>query len=104
MESELLTSSNTTIPPEDWALTPPSVRQALLQVLERISALEEELSKLRIENQRLREQTRAIFAQQFAAAIQRYAERATTEETQVERQEARRPTRSQGASAKILSA
>ena len=56
MESELLTSSNTEIPPEDWALTPPSVQRVLLLVLERVAALEEELSRLRIENERLREQ------------------------------------------------
>ncbi|MCA1606704.1 MAG: IS66 family transposase [Acidobacteria bacterium] len=58
MESELLTSSKTKIPPEDWALTPPSVQQALRQVLDRVAALEEELSRLRIENEQLREQTR----------------------------------------------
>lgn len=58
MESELLTSSNTKIAPEDWALTPPSVQQAMLQVLDRVAALEEELSRLRIENERLREQTK----------------------------------------------
>src|SRR5712671_257152 len=56
MESELLNSSKTKITPEDWALTPPSVQQALLQVLERLAALEEEMSSLRIENERLREQ------------------------------------------------
>lgn len=59
MESELLNSSKTKITPEDWALTPPGVQQALLQVLERLVALEEEMSSLRIENERLREQTRA---------------------------------------------
>jgi transposase len=59
MESEPLTSSKFKIPPEDWALTPPSVQQVLLQVLERVAALEEELSRLRIEVERLREQTRA---------------------------------------------
>jgi hypothetical protein len=59
MESALLTSSNSEITPEDWALTPPSVRQAVLQVLERVAALEEEVSRLRVENERLREQTRA---------------------------------------------
>jgi transposase len=57
MESELLTSSNTKIAPEDWALTPPSIRQALLLVLDRMAALEEEVNQLRIENERLREQT-----------------------------------------------
>ncbi|MCA1602318.1 MAG: IS66 family transposase [Acidobacteria bacterium] len=58
MKFELLTSSNTQIPPQDWALTPPSVQQALLQVLDRVAAVEEELSRLRIENERLREQTK----------------------------------------------
>jgi hypothetical protein len=58
MESELLTSSNPQITPEDWALTPPSVRQAVLQVLERMAALEEEVNRLRAENERLRETTR----------------------------------------------
>jgi transposase len=58
MDSELLTSSNLKIPPEEWALTPSSVQQALLRVLERLAALEEEVSRLRAENERLREQTR----------------------------------------------
>lgn len=57
MNSELPTSSNIEISPEDWALTPPSVRQILEQILDRMAALEEELSSLRIENERLREQT-----------------------------------------------
>ena len=59
MESEPPTSFKTKISPEDWALTPPSVQQALLQVLDRVAALEEELSRWRIEVERLREQTRA---------------------------------------------
>lgn len=58
MESELLTSSNIKITAEDWALTPSGVQQALLQGLERLAALEEEVSRLRAENERLREQTR----------------------------------------------
>src|ERR671923_214026 len=58
MDSELLTASNIKIPPKDWALTPSSVQQALLRVLERLAALEEEVSRLRAENERLREQTR----------------------------------------------
>jgi transposase len=58
MDSELLTSSNIKLPPKDWALTPSSVQQALLQVLERLAALEEEVSRLRAENERLREQRR----------------------------------------------
>jgi transposase len=58
MESELLTSSNLKITPEDWALTPPSVQQVIMHVLERLAALEEEVSSLRVENERMREQTR----------------------------------------------
>jgi hypothetical protein len=57
MESEPLTLSNTDISPEDWALTPPVVQQALRLVVARLVALEEEVSQLRIENERLREQT-----------------------------------------------
>jgi transposase len=57
MESEPLTLSNTDISPEDWALTPPVVQQTLLQVIDRLVVLEEEVSQLRIENERLREQT-----------------------------------------------
>src|SRR5919201_3852373 len=58
MDPELLTSSNIKITPEEWALTPSSVQQTLLQVLERLAALEEEVSRLRAENERLREQRR----------------------------------------------
>jgi transposase len=58
MDSELLTSSTIKIAPEGWALTLSSVQQALLRVLERLAALEEEVSRLRAENERLREQTR----------------------------------------------
>jgi hypothetical protein len=58
MDSELLTFSNIKITPEEWALTPSSVQQALLQVLERLATLEEEVSRLRAENERLGEQTR----------------------------------------------
>jgi hypothetical protein len=57
MESEPLTLSNTDIPPEDWALTPPVVQQILQQIADRLLALEEEVRHLRIENERLREQT-----------------------------------------------
>ncbi len=49
MESELLSSSNINITPEDWVLTPSSVQQALLQVLERLVVLEEEVNRLRAE-------------------------------------------------------
>lgn len=51
------TSSPLEIPPEDWALAPCSVQRALQQILGRVAALEEALSSLRIENERLREQT-----------------------------------------------
>src|SRR5262249_42424460 len=57
MESESLTLSNIGISNEDWALTPPSVQQILLQLVDRLGALEEEVRQLRIENERLREQT-----------------------------------------------
>jgi hypothetical protein len=57
MESEPLTSSRIRIPPEDRALTPLSVQQAFLQILHQVAALEEELNKLWIEVERLREQT-----------------------------------------------
>jgi hypothetical protein len=43
MESEPLTLSNIDIAPEDWALTPPVVQQILLQVVDRLVALEEEV-------------------------------------------------------------
>jgi hypothetical protein len=58
MESEWLTSSNLKITPEDWPLTPPSVQRVILHVLERLAELEEEVSSLCAENERLREQTR----------------------------------------------
>jgi transposase len=58
MESDWLTSSNLKITPEDWQLTPPSVQRVILHVLERLAALEEEVSSLRAETERLREQTR----------------------------------------------
>jgi transposase len=58
MELELLTAANIEITPEDWVLTPSSVQQALWQVLERLAALEEEINRLRTENERLREQVR----------------------------------------------
>jgi len=58
MESERLTFSNPEIRSEDWQLTPPSVQQVILHVLERLAVLEEEVSRLHAENERLREQTR----------------------------------------------
>ncbi len=57
MESEPLTLPNTDITPEEWALTPLIVQQTLLQVVNRLVALEAEVSRLQIENERLREQT-----------------------------------------------
>lgn len=57
METELLTSSSLQITPEDWALTPSSVQQVIVHVVERLAALEAEVSSLRVENARLREQT-----------------------------------------------
>ena len=57
MATELLTSSSLKITPEDWALTPSSVQQVVVHVLERLAALEEEVSSLRVDNERLREQT-----------------------------------------------
>jgi transposase len=58
MEAALLPSSHIEITPEDWALTPPSVQRVLLQVLERVAALEAEVGRLHVENEQLREQTR----------------------------------------------
>ena len=58
MESILLTCPDPMITAEDWQGTPPSVRQMILHVLERLAALEEEVGSLRVENARLREQTR----------------------------------------------
>ena len=58
MESDLLTAANLKLKPEDWVLTPPRVQQVLVQVLERVVALEEAVSSLRAENERLREQLR----------------------------------------------
>jgi transposase len=58
MESTLLTCPTPLITSEDWQRTLPSVRQMVLQVLERLAALEEEVGRLRVENARLQEQTR----------------------------------------------
>lgn len=58
MESEWLTSANLKITPEDGQLTPPRVQRVIVPVLERLAALEEEVSGLRAENERLREQRR----------------------------------------------
>jgi hypothetical protein len=58
MESALLTASNFEIAPADWQHTPPSVQQMMLRLLKRVDALEQEVRSLRVENARLREQTR----------------------------------------------
>lgn len=58
MEAILQTCPDPNITLEDWQHTPPSVRQMVLHVLERLAALEEERGGLRVENARLREQTR----------------------------------------------
>lgn len=58
MESALLTASNFEIAPADWQHTPPSVQQMMLCLLKRVDALEQEVHSLRVENERLREQTR----------------------------------------------
>jgi hypothetical protein len=58
MESTWLASSNLEIPAADWACTPPSVQRAFAHVLERVAALEADVSGLREENARRQEQTR----------------------------------------------
>lgn len=58
MESTLLICSNPEIATEDWQRTPPSVQQVLLRLQQQVDALAHEVSTLRAENERLREQTR----------------------------------------------
>jgi transposase len=58
MDSELPTCPNSEIAPEDWQRTPPSVQQMILHLMQRLASLEQEVSTLRAENERLREQTR----------------------------------------------
>ena len=58
MEPALLTSSKPEIASEDWQRTPPSVQQVILCLLERVAALEQEVSSLRAAHEQLREQTR----------------------------------------------
>jgi hypothetical protein len=58
MGFELLTASKLKLTPEDWMRTPSSVQRVLGQVLERVTALEEAVSSLRAENERLQEQLR----------------------------------------------
>lgn len=57
MNSALLTSFKPEITAEDWQRTPPSVQQVILHLLERVVALEQEVSTLRAVNEQLREQT-----------------------------------------------
>jgi transposase len=56
MKTDLLISSSLQISPEDWVLTPSSVQKVIVHVLERVAALEAEVSSLRVANGRLREQ------------------------------------------------
>lgn len=58
MEAERLPCGHAEITPEDWQRMPPSVQQVIVHVLERVVVLEQEVSRLRAENERLREQTR----------------------------------------------
>ena len=58
MDAELQTYPNFEIVPEDWQRTPPSVQQMILRLMQRLASLEQEVSALRAENERLREQTR----------------------------------------------
>ncbi len=58
MDAELQTYPDFEIVPEDWQRTPPSVQQMILRLMQRLASLEQEVSTLRAENERLREQTR----------------------------------------------
>lgn len=58
MEAQRLTCGHPEITPADWQRMPPSVQQVIVRVLERVVVLEQEISRLRAENERLREQTR----------------------------------------------
>ena len=58
MDAELQTYPDFEIVPEDWKRTPPSVQQMILRLMQRLASLEREVSTLRAENERLREQTR----------------------------------------------
>ena len=58
MDAELQTYPDFEIVPEDWQRTPPSVQQMSLRLMQRLASLEQEVSTLRAENERLREQTR----------------------------------------------
>jgi hypothetical protein len=54
MNSERLACPNPESVPEDWQRTPPSVQQLILHLLERLATLEQEVSGLRAEDERLR--------------------------------------------------
>ncbi len=58
MDAELQTYPDFEIVPEDWQRTPPSVQQMSLRLMQRLASLEQEVSALRAENERLRERTR----------------------------------------------
>jgi hypothetical protein len=58
MDAERMTSPDPAITPEEWQRTPPSVRQMMVQLIQRLASLEQEVSRLRAENEQLREQTR----------------------------------------------
>ena len=58
MNPPLLPCLNPEIAPEAWQRTPPSVQQLIQQCMQRLVVLEQEVSALRAENERLREQTR----------------------------------------------
>ena len=57
MNSALLTSFKPEIASEDWQRTPPSVQGVIVRLLERVAALEQEVSNLRTAHEQLREQT-----------------------------------------------
>jgi transposase len=56
MQQQPLTSPSPEITNQDWQQTPPAVQQLLLSLLQRMSEVEQRLSALEEENQRLREQ------------------------------------------------
>src|SRR5918997_465207 len=54
MDAELQTYPDFEIVPEDWKRTPPSVQQMILRLMQRLASLEQEVSTLRAEDERLR--------------------------------------------------
>src|SRR4029453_5405620 len=58
MDSELLTSPYPEIAPEDCKRPPSSVQPIMLHLMQRLAWLEQAVSTLRAENERLREQMR----------------------------------------------